>query len=52
MMQARWEAGETLRRSWEYLHQIGVAVENILACLPNPLPPDSQFEEHLFECLH
>ena len=51
MTQARWAAGDTLSRSWERLHQLGVVTETTTACLPNPPPPDLSIEDHLFECL-
>ena len=37
MTQVRWAAGETLSRSWERLHKLGVVTETTTVCLPNPL---------------
>ena len=51
MTQARWVSDETLSRSWERLHQLGVVTETTTACLPNPHPSDFSIEDHLFECL-
>ena len=45
--------GETLNRSWDLLHQLGVVTETTTVCLPNPLPLDLSIEssDYLVECL-
>ena len=36
MTQERWATGETLNRSWERLHQLGVLTETTTACPSSP----------------